>query len=523
MNNQNRSWMLLAGLLGVAVGLMEIYVEQSMTLLSLALCVMGLIVLVLVLLKNRNSFKPFNLAQCKKGVLVVLAAVFFFSLWLGINYVSLMLPWRWDVTQAQQHTLSKNTLDLIKNLKKDITLTALLVGIPPKYLEDLFKEYTKVSQGRIKVEIIDPIQQLSYAAQFGNVINAQERKVIVSSGVQKKEILFTDSALSEGQVTNAIALVDQKRRYAYFLIGHGELSIENKDNQGLSRLSQALDSYNLESRNLMLGIEKKIPQDCSVLVIAGPKNNLTKEENDTIEAYLEKGGRALFLIENVTVTTPDKPLSLEDLHKNPSLNEILHLWGLHVEEDVVVDLANHVGQDVGSPATKNYIKHPSITGGVDYTFYVRPRSISVLKDVRSTIKHAPIVLTESKEQSWGETNRTLQVHFDEIEDTPGPVPISYVVGEDKTEGDLADTRLIVFTDADFLSNAYINQYSNFQLGVNVINWLSQTDSNIVIRQKNINVERLDLTSKQKRMVAAILFFMPVLIALIGIKIWMKGM
>jgi ABC-type uncharacterized transport system involved in gliding motility auxiliary subunit len=102
------------------------------------------------------------------------------------------------------------------------------------------------------------------------------------------------------------------------------------------------------------------------------------------------------------------------------------------------------------------------------------------------------------------------------------VAIAYVVYEDKQNGDLADTRLIVFTDADFLSNAYINQYSNAQMGLNVINWLAQTDYKVFVDQQNIKVERLDLTSQQRHIVAIILFLMPVLIAFAGLFVWMKS-
>jgi hypothetical protein len=102
------------------------------------------------------------------------------------------------------------------------------------------------------------------------------------------------------------------------------------------------------------------------------------------------------------------------------------------------------------------------------------------------------------------------------------VVISYVAWEKKEKGDLADTRLIVFTDADFLSNAYINQYSNAKMGLNVINWLAETDYKVFMDEKKIKVERLDLTSQQKRTVALILFLMPVFIACAGIVVWMKG-
>ena len=272
----------------------------------------------------------------------------------------------------------------------------------------------------------------------------------------------------------------------------------------------------------MLGIEENIPEDCDVLIIAGPRNDLTEKEETMIEEYLKEGGDALFLIEHVIVTTVDKPLTDEEKHKNPSLNSILNLWGVNVEEDIVVDLSSHAGEDVGSPATRNYKRHNAITGGLDYTFYVRPRSMTALKERRSSIKIAPIVLTATKKDSWAETSRTLDIRFDEAVDTPGPVPISYVILEEKEGEDHSDTRIIVFTDADFLTNIYINQYSNAEMGLNIVNWLSELDFKVFLDQKEIKVERLDLTSKQRRKIAALLFLMPVFIAAVGIVVWMKA-
>jgi ABC-type uncharacterized transport system involved in gliding motility auxiliary subunit len=316
--------------------------------------------------------------------------------------------------------------------------------------------------------------------------------------------------------------VNQPKRQVYFVTGHGEYNIESKDDEGLATLARLLDSNNFESKNLMLAVSKGIPADCSVLIVAGPKNNLTADENKIIEDYLEKGGRALFLVENVIVTTPDKPLTAEELSKNPSLNEIMHLWGLNIASNIVIDLVSHAGEDVGSPATKNYGKHDALTEGLDYTFYVRPRSISVLKEFRSTIRHAPIVLTASKDKSWGESNRMLHVHFDEGQDVTGPVTMAYAVFEEKEKKDTADTRLIVFTDADFLSNAYINQYSNAQMGLNVINWLAETDYKVFVEQQAIAIERLDLTSQQRFFVLIFLCLMPLLIALAGLMVWIKS-
>jgi hypothetical protein len=100
--------------------------------------------------------------------------------------------------------------------------------------------------------------------------------------------------------------------------------------------------------------------------------------------------------------------------------------------------------------------------------------------------------------------------------------MSFVILEEKEVDDLSNTRIIVFTDADFLTNVFINQYSNAKMGLNIIKWLSELDYQVFIDQKEIKVERLDLTSRQKRKITAILFLIPVFIAAGGIVVWLKA-
>jgi len=257
------------------------------------------------------------------------------------------------------------------------------------------------------------------------------------------------------------------------------------------------------------------------LITKKQADQLTEKETSVVEEYLERGGDALILVENVLVTTPDKPLSAEAFSRNPSLNNILNQWGVNVGDDIVVDLASHAGSDVGSPATRNYEDHKALTEGLDYTFYVRPRSIVPLKGRRSTLKLAPIVMTASVDKSWAETDRTLKVLYDPLVEIKGPVALGFVMMEDKRDLMTSDTRLIVFTDADFLTNIYINQYSNARMGLNAVNWLVEVESQVFVAPKDIKVERLDLTSKQRRQVAVVLFLMPLMIALGGVMVWWR--
>ena len=557
--NINNSVMLhkaLPALIGIALtsivlGLSLFYIEGQFTLLTWSLAsilTIGGAVSLIAFLSLHNKLSTSSVESMKvtlrsdtrrssntarwKRVALVFSIIIASVAFIGIShYLANSVTIRWDVTQDKQHTLSKNTTAFISTLKEQVDLTAFYVGLPPKYLQDLFKEYERVSAGLITTEIIDPIENISYAAKFGNLVSGKERKVIVQSSNGRKDVDFTDDALTEEQLTNTIARASRSPRQVYFLNGHGEYALSNKENVGLASFKQLLADNNIVSKPLMLGITQAIPDDCDVLIIAGPRTALTKNEETLILDYLTLGGDALFLIEHTLVTTADKPLTLEQEQQNPSLNSILNQWGLNVQADVVVDLTNHVGDDVGSPATKNYQKHKAITQDLDYTFYVRPRSIRVLEQRRPTIKLAAIASTASKEKSWAETNRNLEIQFDQGLDTPGPVPISYVVLEEHPENKSSqendvnkpsDTRIIVFTDADFLTNVYINQYSNAQMGLNVVNWLAELDYQVFLSSKEIKVERLDLTSKQKRQVVVILFLLSFFFVIAGVVVWLRS-
>ena len=519
-------------LLTLTVGLSLFYIEQQFDIIGSALTLLGCITFITFIslrIKNtrhKQSTRLLNLPQLKTLTLVLTIIIASIGFVGSSNYLANFSTLRWDVTQDKQHTLATHTIEFVSTLTEPVKLTAFYVGMPPKYLQDLFKEYERVSAGLVTTEIIDPIEQIAYAAKFGNVVRGEERKVIVQSGDNRKDVDFTESFLSEEKLTNAIARVSRPPRKVYFLTGHGEYSLSNDNNVGLSIFQQLLADNNIASKPLMLGISNNIPDDCDVLIISGPRNQLTKNEITTIKDYLINGGDALFLIDHTIVTTPEKTLTADEKQKNPALNSILNHWGLNVQSDIIVDLTNHVGNDVGSPATKNYPRHKAITDGLDYTFYVRPRSIRVLEQRRPTIKLAPIALTASTENSWAETNRTLDIQFDQGIDTAGPVPFAYVVfekgkeQENKASGS-QDTRLIVFTDADFLTNVYINQYSNAQMGLNIVNWLADLDYKVFISSQKIKVARLDLTSKQKRQVLVILFLMPFFFLIAGLVSWLN--
>ena len=519
--NTNLSLLFGIGIICILYGLGGSYVQGQISKIAAAISLIGLVSILICFFELRKSTKKVSLVfQWQKYGFIIFVVACLLILFSGINYLAYRCNMRWDITKTKQHTLSKETITVIKSFKEEVMVVAFYVGMPPRYLEDLFKEYTRHSQGKIKTEIIDPIAQIGYAAQFGSVISGEERKAIVIFGGERRDVDFSKQPLKENQLTNAIIQVARDKRVVYFLTGHGEYDISDDGDSGLSTLKRILVANNVEVKTLMLGIEKNIPDDCDILIVAGLSNSLAKEEEKTIKKYLEDGGDAFFLIENISSDILKKSYKKEKINEL-LLNDILGDWGIKIANDTVVDLSNYVGQDVGCPATRNYPPHRAIVGDLDYTFYIRPRSISILRERRKSINIAPLVLTASEKNSWGETDQALNIKFDKDLDRPGPVPIAVVIWEPKNENKSSDTRMIIFTDADFLSNAFIDKYSNAEMGLNIISWVSDLDYKIFADQKEIKVERLNLISKQKRMVAVILFVMPLLIAALGVIVWFR--
>ncbi len=439
---------------------------------------------------------------------------------IGVNVLAFRFNVRLDLTAAKQHTLTPLTRTVLKSLNQKIKITVFYVGIPPKYIEDLLSEYKRFGGKFIQTEIVDPLVRLGYAAKFGTVIRGNEKKVFVQTAHDKHEINFKEGGLNEEILTNAIIQLTQHKRNICFSSGHLERSISDTSGAGFSKLNEYLKKSNFSSKEIFLGKEGELNQ-CDLLIIAGPQLPFSDKEKKVVEHYLAKGEDGLFLIESTPMGTEDHPLTEEEKKQNPTLNDILSKWGVTLGDDLVVDLENHVGQDVGCPATDNYPHHKRLTEGLGYTFFIRPRSVNINPKPEEKVLCAPLVFTSSPTKSWAERNHHLFVKFDENEDRPGPISLGAVVWQPKKEGKASETRLIVIADADFASNAFIDQYSNGQLILNSIKWLTDADFIAIPSKTKNHIARIDLTSKQLRIVTVIMWFVPVMIMAIGILIWWK--
>jgi hypothetical protein len=98
------------------------------------------------------------------------------------------------------------------------------------------------------------------------------------------------------EITGALVRVskDTKKRVV-FLEGHGERSLEDKDRGGMALTKEVLQKQGYDIGTVTLLQEPAVPENTDVLIVAGPRRAITKEEQERIQAYVAKGGQARVL------------------------------------------------------------------------------------------------------------------------------------------------------------------------------------------------------------------------------------
>jgi len=202
-----------------------------------------------------------------------------------LNYLAFKRAGRLDVTQEKLYSVSDQTIKTLESINKDIDVLAFFkeIGTDRRGFQDLIKEYERRSS-KIKVQFIDPDKDPGVAKKYD--VNEYGTVVLVS-GNQNIKLKLSDLISggivdnAEQEITNAlIKLSRDMRKTIYFLTGHGERDIRNSaEPQGLGMLSKALQDEAYEVKELLLLRESSVPQENSILIVAGPVKPISRKRD----------------------------------------------------------------------------------------------------------------------------------------------------------------------------------------------------------------------------------------------------
>jgi ABC-type uncharacterized transport system involved in gliding motility auxiliary subunit len=296
----------------------------------------------------------------------------------------------------------------------------------------------------------------------------------------------------------------------FFLQGHGERNPYSDANHDFSEFSTRLASkgYNIENLNLIE--TSSIPQNTDVLVIASPQMALLPGELDLLQRYIEQGGNLVWLADPGTIQSP--------------IDRLADALAIEFLPGIIVDPNSQLlGLDrVDFALVAEYPRHPITQHVTSLSLY--PQAQALEYHGNETQWQSLNFLT-SGDSSWNETGELKGEinngdHADEIN---GPLNIGLTLSSTiENSSGPSEQRIAVLGDADFLSNHYLGNGANLELGLNLFNWLSHDDNLISISPRAAPDTRLALSQAQQLVIAIIfLFVLPLLLAGSGIFIWLK--
>ena len=495
------------GIVGAVLGVtgLIVYSLAPEMLWVITLCEgLAVICLIAFFVKHFETLKAFSIRRSTRlGLNSVLMVLLFVGILVILNFLAARHSKRWDLSETQHFTLAPQTHRVLRGLSREVKITVFAQDRGQAFTtyRDLLDSYRQESD-KIKVEYVDPERRPGVARQYG-IIRADT--AILESGPQTTRI----TAPSEAELTGALIRVSKDRKkLVLFLEGHGERSLSDQERGGFSLAKEALTKQNYEVDTLVLLKESAIPEGISVLVLAGPRRPVTREEKDRISRYVTNGGRLLVLLD------PDSQADIEDL---------LRQWGVEAGRGVLVDLQDRLAQgDLTALMVRTFTEH-EITQ--DFTFAVLfpvSRHLSFHEETGKDWDFVPLARTSP--QSWAETNlQGRVVSFSAKEDVQGPLPLAAALTPKKPlEEGKRRAALVVVGNSSFASNAYINFPGNTDFLLHALGWLAEERELISITPKEPAFRPFIPNPVQERILLYVqVLFLPSLTFLWGFTVWRK--
>ena len=480
-------------------------------------------VLAYTLAQWREIGKIFSRRQTRYGTLAATSVLVVLGILVAINFIGARQNKRWDLTTNKQFSLSDQSRNVLAKL--DSPMQVLVFAQEPEFprYQDKLKEYEYGSK-KVTTEYVDPDKKPAVAKQN----QVQQYGTIVFNYKGRTERVTTDN---EQDITNGIIkVVSGQQRKVYFTQGHGEKDTASAERDGYNAIVAALGRENYAVDKLVVAQQGAVPDDASVVVVAGPRTDFFPPEIDALKKYLDKSGKLLLELD-----PPDKP----DSPPLTSLIALAHDWGVEVGNNIVVDasgMGRLIGTDASVPVVASYPSHPITQRFSLLTAFPLAREASPITG--GVNGHTAQAFIETSPRSWAESDikgllTTGQVSLDESKgDKKGPVAIGSAVTATAAAttppkpGDAdapkPETRVAVIGDSDFVANGGLGIQGNKDLFMNTIGWLSQQENLISIRPKEADDRRITLTATQQSNITWLsLLIIPGFVFGTGIYTWWR--
>ncbi len=413
-----------------------------------------------------------------------------------------------DLTEDKVNTLTPELSAALESLPEKITATGFFSqNSSTESAEQLLSNIKANSNGKFDYQFINPDRDPQAARNAGVT---GDGKILLQMGDHKEIAAFA----SETEILKAmLRLMNPGSTAVYFLAGHGERDTEQSGDAAMTRAKDTLESKNYSVKPLSLLVENKIPDDASVIVIAGPLKPVSENEVKLLKDYLANGG-SLIVMEDPSILTEFGDES------DPLADMLSKDWGITFNNDIVIDLNSP--QPTTAAAAFYDSTHPvTLNTNNLVTYFPFTRSLNMAEAMEGVTLNA---LVQTKENSWGETDFQSLTQgggppsFDESTEKQGPLTL-VVAGENTT----TTGRVVAFGGSNFAIDPNFDAYGNGDMFVNSVDWAAEQEELTNITPKT-PTQRTFIVPSSLQWIAILLgavFIIPGLVIFGGVATWLK--
>lgn len=431
------------------------------------------------------------------------------------------LPLKIDLTEEKIYELSEHTKEIVKNIDKEIQVFALYPANTTAnqyitYAEEYLERYEALNKN-FKVTYIDPYENPNFAKKYeaqglaisvGSIVFECSDKVETVTMDQMYNQSSYSGAISidmERKLTTAVAKVSGQSRMTrvYFAEGHDEYT-------SVALRNALIDNgYICDSAVTILG---DIPEDCDLLVYMSPNKDLSADERNNLDKYLDKGGKAMFFFE-------------PGAERPERFAQYLKEWGIEMRNDYVIEADPNrafrlqTGMTIPAPI---FLKHSINDNLIERNLvFASPNSSSMTinkNNVRNAIV-TPLLTTSDK--AYGKVNLASETHQKEDADFEGAMILAAI--SENQGGNYGKIMVMGSVHAVELNGMLEESgYANGDFILNAVGYLTQNAASMDIRPKLISASSLKMSQAQVTLVWIVLqYLLPILIIAIGLGVWLK--
>lgn len=507
------------------------------------------------------SKKTLGTGVFSSAFIAVAVAVTVFVNLIAVQITSNVSGATLDMTATSLYSITDDTEEMLGKIDQDIDIYVMAEkdssdGTINKTLD----KYKTVSE-HINVEYKDTTKYPSFYMEYTDTAPTANSLIVVNEANGKSKVIdyydiyemdyssyYSTGQASysgydcEGQLDSAISYVQSDEVYTIYQIeGHDEAVLDSQNFGSDENLKEVMEKYNCEITSVnLLSMDEISTEECSAILILGPTKDYTKEDAQKVIDYLNKGGKAIIGLENITSANVDKP----------NFNSILEQFNIKVEKGVVAenDTAYYSGKSgpwfafqegvagyasgltsyVFTPYTAGITKLDEDNSDVTYTALASTTESSVLK---TDLENAG---TYEKEEGDKEgpfdtvvaASKTISSSDDSEDDSEESSETTEEDSESEEDAESTVTAdILVFGSVYSLSDTMdsVVSQSNTQIVNNALKDYIDSDVEMVsVPAKSIQSETLTVTESGSRLFGILLAIVaPVIILASGIVVWIR--